>query len=107
MPAEAATIVGASGLLKYLQSQETQVVTTVSKKMLGYALGRTVLADALARTRLHGIRTNRDLLTGLVRTEVDRAVGRMGFVREEELAAVRKHVQRLARRVSGGDGFAV
>lgn len=30
---------------------------------------------------------------GLVKTEVDRAVGRMGFVREEELAAVRRHVQ--------------
>ena len=43
--------------------------------------------------------TNRDLLTGLVRTEVDRAVGRMGFVREEELAAVRSHVQRLEDQV--------
>ncbi len=34
------TIVGAQGLLKYLQSQDRQVMTTLSKKMLGYALGR-------------------------------------------------------------------
>ena len=40
-------------------------------------------------------RTNRELMVGLVRTEVERTVGRMGFVREEELAAVRKHVERL------------
>lgn len=38
---------------------------------------------------------NRELLVGLIRTEVDRAAGRLGFVREEELAAVRRHVQRL------------
>jgi ribonuclease E len=35
------------------------------------------------------------LVVGLVRTEVERAVGRVGFVREEELAAVRAHVDRL------------
>jgi polyhydroxyalkanoate synthesis regulator phasin len=45
-------------------------------------------------------RTNRELLVGLIRTEVERAVGRMGFVREEELAAVRKHVERLEREVN-------
>jgi len=45
-------------------------------------------------------RTNRELMIGLVRTEVERAVGRMGFVREEELAAVRKHVERLERQLN-------
>ena len=39
------TIVGADGLLKYLQTRDKQVMTTLSKKMLGYALGRTVLAS--------------------------------------------------------------
>jgi hypothetical protein len=39
------TIVGASGLLQYLQTREKQVMTTLSKKILGYALGRTVLAS--------------------------------------------------------------
>ncbi len=43
--ADKKTIVGAEGLLKYLQSQDQQVLTTTSRKMLGYALGRTVLAS--------------------------------------------------------------
>ena len=43
--ADKTTIVGADGLLNYLQAQDTQVMTTLSRKMLGYALGRTVLAS--------------------------------------------------------------
>ena len=43
--ADRTTIVGAEGLLTYLQSRDTQVMTTFAKKMLGYALGRTVLAS--------------------------------------------------------------
>ena len=38
-------IVGADGLLRYLEAQDTQVTTTMARKMLGYALGRTVLAS--------------------------------------------------------------
>ncbi len=49
------------------------------------------LADDLLETS----KANREMLVGLIRTEVDRAAGRMGFVREEELAAVRRHVARL------------
>jgi hypothetical protein len=40
--ADDTTIVGAEGLLKYLQGRDRQVMITMSKKMLGYALGRTV-----------------------------------------------------------------
>jgi len=54
------------------------------------------LADDLMATS----RSNRDLLVGLIRAEVDRAVGRMGFVREDELAALRRHVQRLEQQLS-------
>lgn len=43
--ADKSTIVGADGLLSYLQKKESQVIKTLSKKMLGYALGRTVLAS--------------------------------------------------------------
>jgi hypothetical protein len=39
--ADKTTIVGTGGLLKFLQGQDTQVMTTLSKKMIGYALGRT------------------------------------------------------------------
>jgi len=49
------------------------------------------LADDLVATS----KGNRDLLTNMIRSEVDKAVGRMGFVREDELAALRGHVQRL------------
>ena len=35
-------IAGTRGLLEYLQSKDKQVMTTLSKKMIGYALGRTV-----------------------------------------------------------------
>jgi polyhydroxyalkanoate synthesis regulator phasin len=49
----------------------------------------------LAEDLLKQSQTNREILIGMIRTEVDRAVGRMGFVREEELAAVRNHVNRL------------
>ncbi|MSO26991.1 MAG: hypothetical protein EXQ60_02855 [Candidatus Nanopelagicales bacterium] len=53
------------------------------------------LADDLVTTS----KENREMLLGLIRAEVDRAVGRMGFVREDELAALRRHVQRLEQQL--------
>jgi hypothetical protein len=53
--ADKTTLVGTDGLLRYLREHDKQVVTTLSKKMLGYALGRTVrgsdraLVDAMTR----------------------------------------------------------
>lgn len=38
-------IAGVGGLLKYLQGKDAQVRKTLSQKLLGYALGRTVLAS--------------------------------------------------------------
>jgi hypothetical protein len=43
--ADKTTISGADGLLRYLRTREALVMKTLSKKMLGYALGRTVLAS--------------------------------------------------------------
>ena len=40
-------IAGMDGLIDYLDSQEEQVLDTFSKKLLGYALGRTMLASDL------------------------------------------------------------
>jgi len=54
------------------------------------------LTDELLSTS----RNNREMLIGLVTSEVDRAVSRMGFVREDELAAVRRHVQRLEKEIA-------
>lgn len=49
-------------------------------------------------------KANREALVGLVRTEVDKAVGRLGFVREEELAALRAHVMRLEAQLAKNAG---
>ena len=54
------------------------------------------LADDLVSTS----RNNREMLVGMIRAEVDRAVGRMGFVREDELAALRRHVQRVEKQLA-------
>jgi mono/diheme cytochrome c family protein len=43
--ADKSTIVGAEGLLKYLEEKEPQVMKTFARKLVGYALGRTVLAS--------------------------------------------------------------
>ena len=45
-------------------------------------------------------KTNRDLLIDMIRSEVDKAVGRMGFVREDELAALRARVEKLEKQVA-------
>ena len=39
------TIVGAAGLLTYLQGKESAVLTTLARKMIGYALGRNPQAS--------------------------------------------------------------
>lgn len=43
--ADATTISGASGLIGYLKSRNEQVRRTFAKKLLGYALGRTIMAS--------------------------------------------------------------
>jgi hypothetical protein len=48
------TLTGDADLLAYLRTRDDQVLKTFSRKMLGYALGRTVLAS------------DRPLLAGMV-----------------------------------------
>jgi hypothetical protein len=43
--ADGAELNGVDGLLRYLDSQQKQVLRTLSQKLVGYALGRTVLAS--------------------------------------------------------------
>jgi hypothetical protein len=43
--ADKSTIAGVDGLLQYLDKKDAQVMKTLAKKMLGYALGRTVLGS--------------------------------------------------------------
>jgi hypothetical protein len=51
-------------------------------------------------------KTNRDLLIGLIRTEVDKAIGRVGFVREDELAALRARVEKMESLITSGESGA-
>ncbi|HEY7821198.1 MAG TPA: hypothetical protein VIG24_00090 [Acidimicrobiia bacterium] len=60
------------------------------------------IADDLVSTS----KQNREMLVGMIRTEVDRAVGRMGFVREDELAAVRARLEHLEARVRADEAAA-
>jgi hypothetical protein len=43
--ADQTPIAGVDGLLGYLKKQEPQVLRTMSQKLLGYALGRTIIAS--------------------------------------------------------------
>jgi hypothetical protein len=45
-------------------------------------------------------KTNRDMLVDMIRIEVDKAVGRIGFVREDELAALRARVDKLEKDIA-------
>jgi hypothetical protein len=68
--ADKKTISGSEGLLSYLASQDSQVMTTLSRKMLGYALGRTVLVSdrplIADMTAAGGSATFSDLATRIV-----------------------------------------
>jgi polyhydroxyalkanoate synthesis regulator phasin len=67
---------------------------------VGAAKVAATQVQGLADELLVSSKQNRELLTGLIRTEVDRSAGRLGFVREEELAAVRRHVSRLENQLA-------
>ncbi len=80
-----------SGLLSQGLSLSTRAMP--APEMMGQV---QELADDLVATS----KNNREMLVGMIRAEVDRAVGRMGFVREDELAALRRHVQRLEKQIA-------
>jgi hypothetical protein len=61
------------------------------------ALGQvSTLADEI----LASSKANRELLVGLVRAEVDRAVSGLGLATQDDVAGLRRAVDRLADRVS-------
>jgi polyhydroxyalkanoate synthesis regulator phasin len=93
----------ASGLTEATAAKARDVATALVDQALSVS-GRgtdltgkvTDLADDLLATS----KENREALTSMIRTEVDRAIGRVGFVREDELAALRRHVQRLDAEIA-------
>lgn len=88
----------ATGLTEVTTAKARQIVSSLLTQ--GFALstkGPELIGQVqhMADDLLSTGRDNREVLIGLIRTEVDRTVGRMGFVREDELAALRRQVQRL------------
>jgi hypothetical protein len=59
------------------------------------------LADELVATS----RTNRDLLIGIIRTEVERTVARLGLVGADELASMARVVERLQAQLDAAIAF--
>jgi len=57
----------------------------------------TESVQALADDVLSASEANRAMLVELIRSEIDKAAARVGFVREDELAALRARVERLER----------
>jgi hypothetical protein len=82
----------ASGLTVATTAKAREVVTGLLSQ------GMTLSTRAVPAPQM--VRDNRELLVGMIRTEVDKAVGRMGFVREDELAALRRHVERIEHQVN-------
>jgi len=77
--------------------------------VVGGAVGGVPVAkqvQALAEDLVATSRNNRDLLVGLVRTEVDRAVSRFGLVSVDELAGMARKVERLERQLDAAIAFA-
>lgn len=110
----------ANGLTDVTRQRATQVARQLLEQgggavdhAVSTAVSGTVArqAQSLAEDLLATSRTNRDLLVGLVRTEVERAVGRLGLVGADELAAMLRLVERLQSQLDaaiafGGDGDA-
>jgi hypothetical protein len=61
--------------------------------------------QGLAEDILATGRTNRDLLVGLIRTEVERAVARLGLVGADELSAMARVVERLQSQLDAAIAF--
>ncbi|HEY5186137.1 MAG TPA: polyhydroxyalkanoate synthesis protein PhaF [Actinomycetes bacterium] len=79
------------------------VSSTMSGKGVGGGVTRQV--SSLAEDLLATSRTNRDLLLGIVRTEIDRAVAAMGLVNAEDLEAMARKVERLERQLDAAVAF--
>ena len=79
-------------------------VTTMLPDLRGTAQLATALVQAGLGKAFEAVSQvaaagNKDEIVFLVRSEVDQVVGRMGFVREDELAALRRHVDRLEQEL--------
>lgn len=87
-----------TGVTEATASKAREVATALLDQGMGLArMTGTDSVQALADDVLSASEANRAKLVELIRTEIDRAAARMGFVREDELAALRARVERLEK----------
>ena len=93
----------ASQVARQIVEQGGVVVTGVASSAGSADVAKQV--QGLAEDLLATARTNRDLLIGLIRTEVERTVNRMGLVGADELNAMARVVERLQNQLDAAIAF--
>jgi len=88
---------------RQLLDQGGEVVDLAVSQTVGAGVGRQV--QSLAEDLIATSKTNRDLLIGLIRTEIERAVARLGLVGADELATVSQLVGRLQSQLDAAIAF--
>jgi hypothetical protein len=88
---------------KQMLDQGGDVVDLAVSTAVSGGVGRQV--QILAEDLMATSRTNRDLLVGLIRTEVERAVAKFGLVGADELAAMIRVVDRLQSQLDAAIAF--
>ena len=93
----------ANGLTEVTRQRATEVAKTlIAQGMALSAKGGASDKDVrdVADEVLTSVKANREFLLDLVRTEVQKATGAMGFVHTDELDSLRRHIERLERQVT-------
>jgi hypothetical protein len=93
----------ASQVARQIVEQGGVVVSGVASSAGSADVAKQV--QGLAEDLLATARTNRDLLIGLIRTEVERTVNRMGLVGADELNAMARVVERLQSQLDAAIAF--
>lgn len=68
---------------------------TLTRQLVNQGEATAGQVQAIAEELLETSRNNREALIGLIRYEVDRAIGRFGFASADEVAALRARVRTL------------
>jgi polyhydroxyalkanoate synthesis regulator phasin len=93
----------ANGLTEVTRQRATEVAKAlIAQGMALSAKGEASDKDVrdVADEVLTSVKANREFLLDLVRTEVQKATGAMGFVHTDELDSLRRHIERLERQVT-------
>jgi mono/diheme cytochrome c family protein len=101
-------VAGAEGLQKYLEKQQPQVMRNLSRKMIGYALGRTVLPSDEPLIEKLMAEGNNATVEKLVSQIVDSKQFRYRRDKDDESPAVppqQKAAVQAGRKATNGGGF--